>query len=65
MKKHIHDKANEKEYKKNPMANFADSTNRSTVGDLNGIARSGCLTKMIILGLLFIIGLFLSYCSYQ
>lgn len=52
------------EYKKNPMINFADSINRSTIGDLGELTKGGCLTRIItaviIIGILF----FLFQCSH-
>ncbi|HBC94772.1 MAG TPA: hypothetical protein DCZ10_18210 [Pelotomaculum sp.] len=36
------------EYKKRPMINFADSINRSMIGDLGALSKGGCLTKVII-----------------
>lgn len=51
------------EYKKHPMINFADSINRSMIGDLGELTKGGCLTKIItaviIIGVLF----FLFRCS--
>ena len=37
-----------KEYKKNPMANFADSVNRSQIGDLSQLRKGSFLTRIII-----------------
>ncbi|MGS0765202.1 DUF6366 family protein [Syntrophomonas curvata] len=52
------------EYKKHPMINFADSINRSMIGDLGELTKGGCLTKIItaviIIGVLF----FLFRCSH-
>ncbi|TEB04075.1 hypothetical protein Psch_04204 [Pelotomaculum schinkii] len=57
------DKRQIEEYKKHPMINFADSINRSMIGDLGALSKGGCLTKVIItviiIGVLFI----LSRCS--
>ena len=57
------DKRKIEEYKKNPMINFADSINRSMIGDLGELTRGSCLTKIItiviIIGILFF--LFLCY----
>ena len=51
------DKRRIEEYKKNPMINFADSINRSMIGDLEGLAKGGWLSKIItmviIIGILF------------
>ena len=51
------DKRKIAEYKKNPMINFADSINRSMIGDLGELTRGGCLTRIItiviIIGVLF------------
>ena len=35
------------EYKKNPMANFADSVNRSQVGDLSQLTKGSLLTRIV------------------
>lgn len=43
---------------RNPMVHLANSINRSMVGDLNGLASSGCFTKIITLIILFA-GLFI------
>lgn len=47
------------EYKKHPMINFSDSINRSKIGELGGLAKGGCLSKIIstiiIIGILFIL----------
>lgn len=47
------------EYKKNPMANFADSANRSQIGDLNQLTKGNLLTRIItsvvIIGVLALI----------
>lgn len=42
------DKRQIEEYKKHPMINFADSINRSMIGDLGALSKGGCLTKVII-----------------
>ncbi|HBQ87383.1 MAG TPA: hypothetical protein DER33_00865 [Syntrophomonas sp.] len=51
------DKNKIEEYKKNPMINFADSINRSTIGDLGKLAKGDWLSKIIttviIIGILF------------
>jgi hypothetical protein len=44
------------EYKKNPMINLADSINRSMVGDLAGLTKGGCLTRIITTDIILIIG---------
>ncbi|WP_028991118.1 DUF6366 family protein [Thermacetogenium phaeum] len=44
------------EYKKNPMINLADSINRSMVGDLAGLTKGGCLTRIITTAIILIIG---------
>ncbi|HEY5587372.1 MAG TPA: DUF6366 family protein [Candidatus Paceibacterota bacterium] len=48
------DKRKIEEYKKNPMANVADSMNRKTVGDLSQLTKGGCLTR-IITSVIFIV----------
>lgn len=57
------DKRKTEEYKKNSMINFADSINRSMIGDLGEITKGSCLTRIIttviIIGILF----FLFECS--
>ncbi|MEG6615948.1 hypothetical protein V6C27_05830 [Peptococcaceae bacterium 1198_IL3148] len=57
------DKHKMEEYKGNSMINLADSINRSMIGDLGGLTKGGCLSKIItaviIIGMLF----FLSRCS--
>jgi len=59
-----HDKRKIEEYKKHPMINFADSINRSMIGDLGELTKGNCLTKIItaviIMGVLF----FLFRCSH-
>ncbi|AKG34346.1 hypothetical protein [Paenibacillus durus] len=35
------------EYKKNPFINFADSINRSVIGDLGALTRGGCLVRIV------------------
>jgi hypothetical protein len=58
------DKRKIEEYKKKPMINFADSINRSMIGDLGELTKGGCLTKIIttviIIGILY----FLFRCSH-
>lgn len=53
------DKRKIEEYKKNPMANFADSVNRSQIGDLNNLTKGSLLTRIItsivVIGILFLI----------
>jgi hypothetical protein len=41
------DKRKMEEYKKNPMANFADSVNRSQFGDLSQLTKGSLLTRII------------------
>ncbi|GKX65861.1 hypothetical protein [Inconstantimicrobium mannanitabidum] len=47
------------EYKKNPMTNFADSANRSQIGDLTQLTKGNLLTRIItsvvIIGVLALI----------
>ncbi|MDD4172237.1 MAG: DUF6366 family protein [Syntrophomonas sp.] len=52
------------EYKKNPMINFADSINRSMIGDLGELTKGGCLTKIITAVIIIGILLFLFRCSH-
>ncbi len=51
-----------KEYKKHPLTNFADSINRSMIGEPGELTRGGCLaritTTVIIIGILTILYLF-------
>ena len=53
------DKRKIEEYKKNPMANFADSINRSQTGDLSSLTKGSLLTRIItsivVIGILFLI----------
>ena len=49
------DKRKIEEYEKNPMANFADSINRSQIGDLNSLTKGSLLTSIIVIGILFLI----------
>jgi hypothetical protein len=41
------DKRKMEEYKKSPMANFADSVNRSQFGDLSQLTKGNLLTRVI------------------
>jgi hypothetical protein len=41
------DKRKMEEYKKNPMANFADSVNRSQFGDLSQLTKGNLRTRII------------------
>ncbi|MDD2212446.1 MAG: DUF6366 family protein [Clostridia bacterium] len=63
-KKDKQNKRKIEEHKKNPMINFADSINRSMIGDLGELTKGGYLTKIIttviIIGILF----FLFRCSH-
>jgi len=47
------------EYKKNPMANLADSINRSIIGEPGELTRGRCLTRIAttvtLLGILLIL----------
>lgn len=51
------DKRKIEEYRKNPMINFADSINRSMIGDLGELTKGGWLSKItttvILIGILF------------
>lgn len=53
------DKRKIEEYKKNPMANFADSVNRSQIGDLSQLTKGNSLTRIItsviVIGILSLI----------
>lgn len=53
------DKRKIDEYKENPMANFADSINRSKIGDLSQLTKGNWLTRIItsviIIGMLLLI----------
>lgn len=63
MEKDEFEKLREKEWKRNPMINLADSINRSMVGDPSALAKGGCLTNIITI-VIIVIGLFiLSKCS--
>lgn len=42
------DKRKMEEYRKNPMANFADSVNRSLIGDLPQLTKGSLLTRIIV-----------------
>ena len=44
-KKDKQNKRKIEEHKKNPMINFADSINRSMIGDLGELTKEGYLTK--------------------
>jgi len=56
------DKRKIEEYKKHPMINFADSINRSMIGEPGELTRGGCLTRIIttviLIGILFFLYLF-------
>lgn len=56
------DKRIMEEYKKHPMTNFADSVNRSMIGEPGELTRGGCLTRIIstaiLIGILFFLYLF-------
>lgn len=57
------EKLREKEWKRNPSINLADSVNRSIIGDPIALVKNGCLTNIITL-VIIVIGLFvLSQCS--
>lgn len=53
------DKRKIEEYKKNPMANFTDSVNRSQIGDLSQLTKGNLLTRIItsviVIGILVLI----------
>lgn len=53
------DKRKMEEYKKNPMANFADSVNRSKIGDLSQLTKGSFFTRIItsaiVIGILLLI----------
>jgi len=56
------DKRKIEEYNKHPMINFADSINRSMIGEPGELTRGGCLTRIIttviLIGILFFLYLF-------
>ena len=52
---HKKDKIKIEEYKKNPMANLADSINRSMIGEPGELTRGGCLTRIATAVALFAI----------
>lgn len=61
----MHDKEDKRkieEYKKHPMINFADSINRSMMGEPGELTRGGCLVRIataaIIIGTLFFLYVF-------
>lgn len=58
------EKLQEKEWKRNPMSNFADSVNRSMVGDPSALVRGGCITKIITLVIIVIGLIILTRCIY-
>lgn len=51
------DKRKIEEYKKQPITDLADATNRSMTGELGELTRGNCLTKIIttvvLIGILF------------
>ncbi|MNN29400.1 hypothetical protein D3C81_1430000 [compost metagenome] len=53
------DKRKMEEYKKNPMANFSDSVNRSQMGDLSQLTKGSLITRIIttviVIGILVLI----------
>ena len=53
------DKRKTEEYKKNPMTNFADSINRSHIGDLSQLTKGSLITRLIssvvVIGILILI----------
>ncbi|OOM72351.1 DUF6366 family protein [Clostridium sp. BL-8] len=53
------DKRKIEEYKKNPIANFTDSVNRSQIGDLSQLTKGNSLTRIItsviVIGILVLI----------
>lgn len=53
------------EYKKNPIINFADSMNRSKIGGLSELSKSGLFTKFIIVVIIIGILFFVSKYSYS
>ncbi|HHV35693.1 MAG TPA: hypothetical protein GXX59_08990 [Syntrophomonadaceae bacterium] len=46
-KKDEQEKRKIEEHKKHPMINFADSINRSMIGDLESLTKGSCLTRII------------------
>lgn len=57
------DKRKIEEYKKNPMINFADSINRSTIGDLGSLTKGGFLSNIVTIVIIIVILLLFSRCS--
>lgn len=53
------DKSKMEEYKKNPIANFSDSVNRSQMGDLSQLTKGSLITRIIttviVIGILVLI----------
>ena len=58
------DKRKIEEYKKNPMINFADSINRSMIGDPGELTRGSHLTRVITTAIIIGILAFLFWCSH-
>lgn len=52
------------EYRKHPMSNFADSINRSMIGDLGELTKGSCLTKIITAAIIIGVLFFLFRCSH-
>lgn len=57
------DKRKIEEYKKNPMINFADSINHSSIGDLSSLTKGGCLNNIITIAIIIGVLFFLTRCS--
>jgi hypothetical protein len=55
------DKRKIEEYKKNPMANFADSVNRSQFGDLSQLTKGNLRTRIITSVITIVILSLISY----
>lgn len=59
------DKRKFEEYKKHPLINFADSINRSMIGEPRELTKGGCLariaTTILILGILLFLYLLHKY----
>jgi hypothetical protein len=58
------EKIQRKELENNPMGSFADGVNRSMVGDLSGLVKGGCLTRIFTLIIIILGFIIISQCSY-
>ena len=55
------DKRKMEEYKKNPMANFSDSVNRSQMGDLSQLTKGSLITRIITTVIVIVILVLISF----